>query len=342
TEEVVGTVKLDLIFCDRVVTHDYYVVKELQPGIIWGLRLLGRVGVAIDIGDSAEGLRVTTRVKSPAEGDSEGITQPGIVTSLNADSEDIAVRKVSGLCCALSLEEAAPLLGEKSEDSLSSPVDTAVVHSFVPPSCNEMEFDWRPIPAAPRYDYRVRQANENDTLDLPGEQEYVCEIRWPPLKPRTDGTHVDCSKAMIARLSNEQKELLRKEVANYLAHQWWESPPPSDATAPSCSEPIIEVFPLQQSLLKSTRLRPVCDARSWNSILPSASYLGSDTSVLLTEMQLAINKLLLDGLSTSEIAVGFLDISRAFYRIHLGPGLRVNLSLGGIKYVSRRLIFGLS
>ncbi|KAF4679843.1 hypothetical protein FOZ60_014456 [Perkinsus olseni] len=342
TEEVVGTVKLDLIFCDRVVTHDYYVVKDLQPGIIWGLRLLGRVGVAIDIGDSAEGLRVTTRVKSPAEGDSEGITQPGIVTSLNADSEEIAVRKVSGLCCALSLEEAAPLLGEKSEDSLSSPVDTAVVHSFVPPSCNEMEFDWRPIPAAPQYDYRVRQANENDTLDLPGEQEYVCEIRWPPLKPRTDGTHVDYSKAMIARLSNEQKELLRKEVANYLAHQWWESPPPSDATAPSCSEPIIEVFPLQQSLLKSTRLRPVCDARSWNSILPSASYLGSDTSVLLTEMQLAINKLLLDGLSVSEIAVGFLDISRAFYRIHLGPGLRVNLSLGGIKYVSRRLIFGLS
>ncbi|KAF4690002.1 hypothetical protein FOZ60_000755 [Perkinsus olseni] len=223
TEEVVGTVKLDLIFCDRVVTHDYYVVKDLQPGIIWGLRLLGRVGVAIDIGDSAEGLRVTTRVKSPAEGDSEGITQPGIVTSLNADSEEIAVRKVR---------------------RVKTPFRALLILLLYILSSLLAVMRWSSI--GDRY-----------------QQHHSMTTGWPPLKPRTDGTHVDYSKAMIARLSNEQKELLRKE----------------------------------QSLLKSTRLRPVCDARSWNSILPSASYLGSDTSVLLTEMQLAINKLLLDGLS---------------------------------------------
>ncbi|KAF4684973.1 hypothetical protein FOZ60_007082 [Perkinsus olseni] len=205
TEEVVGTVKLDLIFCDRVVTHDYYVVKDLQPG------------------DSAEGLRVTTRVKSSAEGDSEGITQPGIVTSLNADSEEIAVRKVR---------------------RVKTPFRVLLILLLYILSSLLAVMRWSSI--GDRY-----------------QQHHSMTIGWPPLKPRTDGTHVDYSKAMIARLSDEQKELLRKE----------------------------------QSLLKSTRLQPVCDARSWNSILPSASYLGSDTSVLLTEMQLAINKLLLDGLS---------------------------------------------
>ncbi|EEQ97969.1 hypothetical protein Pmar_PMAR010790, partial [Perkinsus marinus ATCC 50983] len=74
-----------------------------------------------------------------------------------------------------------------------------------------MEFDWRPIPAAPEYDYRVRHAKESDILDLPGEQEYVCEIRWPPLKSHIGGVQADYGKAMIARLSESQRDLLEKE-----------------------------------------------------------------------------------------------------------------------------------
>ncbi|KAF4649312.1 hypothetical protein FOL47_002197, partial [Perkinsus chesapeaki] len=62
-EEVVGTVSLSLLFCDQHMTHDFYVDKDLHPGIIWGLRLLGRVGVTIDVVESTEGLRITTCIK---------------------------------------------------------------------------------------------------------------------------------------------------------------------------------------------------------------------------------------------------------------------------------------
>lgn len=166
---------------------------------------------------------------------------------------------------------------------------------------------------------------------------------WPPLKSHIGGVQADYGKAMIARLSESQRDLLEKEVANYLAHRWWErSPPPDAAGSTPSTDPSIIVFPLQQSLLKSTKLRPVCDARMWNNLLPQASYLGSDTTVLLTEMQLAVNKLLLDGYPMSEIAIGYLDVNRAFYRIHLDAGWKLRLSLGGTEYISRRLIFGLA
>ncbi|KAF4648228.1 hypothetical protein FOL47_003574, partial [Perkinsus chesapeaki] len=133
-------------------------------------------------------------------------------------------------------------------------------------------------------------------------------IGWPPTKPRVGIKTIDYGKKMVAQLDADQKKLLDDEVNGYLAHHWWEYPPP---------------LPNDQSELKTTRLRPVCDARSWNEVLPAATYMGSDTAVILTEIQLALNKLLLDGYSTRE-------------------GLALTLSLNGVLYESRRLVFGLS
>ncbi|KAF4718236.1 hypothetical protein FOZ63_000426, partial [Perkinsus olseni] len=334
-EQVKGTVDLPLCFANGVLlSQKVYVVEGLRPDVIWGLKLLGRIGAQININTTPEGVRVSTSLQRQST---------PVVSAVGAEVSNLGKAELNQIVVRRAGDDYAvedvPVI-EAGQSPLTSPVETRRSVSFSEPSCDQICFDWRPVPSSVGYYYRVREAQKDDVIDLP-DQKFICELKWtrPPTSP-TRKT-VDYSSSVASRLGEAEKKAFFDEISSYLSQSWWYR---SDG-APADSAPIV-VFPLasRTGQMKTTRVRPVCDCRQTNRQLGNASYLGKDVMNLLTEIQLAYDELGRRGVD--DVALGCLDVSRAFYRVHLGKHdgkqCRVELLCCGESYYSCRLVFGLS
>ncbi|KAF4649574.1 hypothetical protein FOL46_001661, partial [Perkinsus olseni] len=213
---VAGMVKLALRFSNGVtLVHPFYVVQGLCPSVIWGVKLLARLGTSVTISECEQGVRISTSFVSEGQ-KSKLLCDQSSDTTVTTESvvpDILAVR-----CCGDSYAVSSDIEELASEEAPSE------VESYTPngendePKCDSYVFDWRRVPAAPNYFYRVREVRADDVIDCPG-QRYVCEVRLPNLCATEETKKVvDYSSALLSKLSTEQKRLYFKEIDSYIAN----------------------------------------------------------------------------------------------------------------------------
>ncbi|KAF4700201.1 hypothetical protein FOZ63_033822, partial [Perkinsus olseni] len=248
---VAGMVKLALRFSNGVtLVHPFYVVQGLCPSVIWGVKLLARLGTSVTISECEQGVRISTSFVSEGQ-KSKLLCDQSSDTTVTTESvvpDILAVR-----CCGDSYAVSSDI------EELASGETPSEVESYTPngendePKCDSYVFDWRRVPAAPNYFYRVREVRADDVIDCPG-QRYVCEVRLPNLCA-TEETNkvVDYSSALLSKLSTEQKRLYFKEIDSYIANSWWKREELAGSVEKgnyyNNDDPII-IFGLPQSSLK--------------------------------------------------------------------------------------------
>ncbi|KAF4651241.1 hypothetical protein FOL47_000526 [Perkinsus chesapeaki] len=218
--------------------------------------------------------------------------------------------------------------------------------------------DIHALPGAPHYFGRLRRARtiangeeRADRLDDP-RQSMVYEV-WCDTssvanhrqKPKS-GHNVpfppaDFSKPLIGKLSVGQQAQFRAELQTFIDKGWWAEVPPSvapellreryDQTQSPFRYPAVS-FPIIQKAHKSTRCRLVTDCRQCNQFLAPASYEGFSVTDCIS---------LIRANWRDCYALGFLDLSKAFYKVHLGDDGRLLILADGRTFECSRLAFGL-
>ncbi|EER04160.1 cellular nucleic acid binding protein, putative [Perkinsus marinus ATCC 50983] len=251
---VEGIVTLALKFSNGVsLVHPFYVVQGYCPSVIWGIKLLAKLGTSITICECEQGVRISTGFINEGRRSTLLCEQDSEVTAMDKSVvPDILAVRSCGDSYAISSDI------EELDDDVISEVD-----SYTPNyeggdlKCESYVFGWQRIPAAPKYFYRVREVHADDVIDCPG-QRYVCEVRFPDLCVAEESKQVvDYSLALLAKLSMEQRRLYFDEIDSYIANSWWrEESTRNDVKKDDYyndDDPII-IFGLPQSSLKSTRI----------------------------------------------------------------------------------------
>ncbi|KAF4647063.1 hypothetical protein FOL47_005143, partial [Perkinsus chesapeaki] len=100
-------------------------------------------------------------------------------------------------------------------------------------------------------------------------QIYKYVVTWPddhvPLKERADnrgGGAYDYSYSILNNLDKSQREEFQAEITNYIKKGWWERPSESESDRELLGN--VCTFPVAQSALKTTKVRPCTDCRALN------------------------------------------------------------------------------
>ncbi|KAF4716908.1 hypothetical protein FOZ63_004768, partial [Perkinsus olseni] len=311
--------------------------------------LLARLGTSVTISECEQGVRISTSFVSEGQ-KSKLLCDQSSDTTVTTESvvpDILAVR-----CCGDSYAVSSDIEELASEEAPSEVESYTSNGENNEPKCDSYVFDWRRVPAAPNYFYRVREVRADDVIDCPG-QRYVCEVMLPNLCATEETKKVvDYSSALLSKLSTEQKCLYFKEIDSYIANSWWKREEFARSVEKgdyyNNDDPII-IFGLPQSSLKSTVMRPVADCRRLNSRMEKASYAGENVGAILSEIALAVNAVSETNNETDHddgVCMACLDISRAFYRLRLcsssGCPTRLWLRTCNKWYSTSRLIFGLA
>jgi hypothetical protein len=171
---------------------------------------------------------------------------------------------------------------------------------------------------------RLVELGPEDPRDSP-TQKFRFVTDWPLVEAADGTTNGWDPRRLLLKLTDEQRRLYDQEFEMYVARSWWkENKRPSEADGEATVFPVLAED-------KSTPVRPVIDSRAINRRSPAAS--NSRSRVAGATLQLR-------GLLRPGDTVEQDDLSKAFYRIATDKSIRINT--GTAKYLSDRLVFGLS
>ncbi|KAF4648943.1 hypothetical protein FOL47_002623, partial [Perkinsus chesapeaki] len=185
---------------------------------------------------------------------------------------------------------------------------------------------WLPVMGAETYRWRMRRLRPDEKKDTT-EQIYCAEIDLPlnhSPEPRSTRNKRDYTWGLFKKLKGYEMEAFKEEISRYLDNEWWHP-----ARGEKVEGPSLLVFPLP-SPGRSTRCRPIIDARDYNRRLPTCSYSGPTITQVVNDLRLRWRP-------HSRILTA--DCAQAFYRVRLLQP--VSLSVQGLQYLSWRLVFGL-
>ncbi|KAF4653544.1 hypothetical protein FOZ61_008912 [Perkinsus olseni] len=212
------------------------------------------------------------------------------------------------------------------------------------------------LPGANRYYGRIRRlrapgsSEEPDHPDHP-DQTMAYEVWWDSAvshknsqRPERPSVPVDFSVPLINKLTEAQQAQFRSELQTFIDNGWWKEVPVRGVKAEweqsqLCDEPLSPLrhpavsFPIIQKAHKSTRCRLVTDCRYCNTFLPPASYEGWGVTDCIAYIRANWK---------DSFSLAFLDLSKAFYKVHLGEGARLLILSDGRAFECGRLAFGLT
>ncbi|KAF4742091.1 hypothetical protein FOZ63_028838, partial [Perkinsus olseni] len=188
---------------------------------------------------------------------------------------------------------------------------------------------WFPLEGAPAYHGRLRPVKKTDSLDTK-EQCWIYEVDWDECKDVKSSSSAvyDYSVGLIAGLPPHARTQFRDEIKNFCDKKWWftQLQPHHKVIRP----PAV-TFPVIQGAYKSTPCRPCSDLRPTNRLLPKASYCGRPVGDIIDMVRCRYR---------SHHDFLFLDLSKAFLRLHLGGDKVLEIKSDGGVYYSDRVLFG--
>ncbi|KAF4664373.1 hypothetical protein FOL47_005154 [Perkinsus chesapeaki] len=183
---------------------------------------------------------------------------------------------------------------------------------------------WISVNNAEGYRIRLVRLTDEDVRDTP-TQKYRFMVDWDETKSKGDRRSWSPNR-LLQKLSPEQYELWLKELEMYENRQWWERVFPGEVPDDTAT-----AFPVV-SMAKTTKVRPVIDARVLNVKAPVASSKKHSVASIVQKLR---------GTLTPGKQVRQYDLARAFYRLAISHPIFINYGRG-ITMRSTRLSFGLA
>ena len=169
--------------------------------------------------------------------------------------------------------------------------------------------------------------------DVP-DQSFRAEVSWSLTTSQTPLPSHWPGSALVNKLKPVHREAYEASVDKYISTGWWRP-----TTPPSSTTEFAEVFPAAPTDAKTTKCRPVVDARRYNAQSSPVSSSQLSTAQAVTELRGALQP---------HDKVQQLDLDQAFYRVYTnlrdksGQTIPIHLRTHRGHFISNRLVFGLA
>ncbi|KAF4649608.1 hypothetical protein FOZ61_001147, partial [Perkinsus olseni] len=266
------------------------------------------------------------------------IINPERIDCSNVTLQGKIICSVSGDDLAVTEAPDSEIEEQSSEESESEPdswMPSTIPHSNSKSeweNCDSIEqcleklvkCDWRPIRNAEAYKIKLVELGDDDVRDT-ASQRFRFLVNWEEKKSESDRRSWSPNR-LLQKLSPEQYQLWLDELEMYENRHWWERVPKEEVPRETAT-----AFPII-SMGKTTRVRPVVDARVLNCRAPIASSKKHSVGRLTQQLR---------SLISPGVEVRQYDLAKAFYRLAVVKPVYIDYGKGIVMRTSR-LAFGLA